>query len=61
MDLLMLVLVVVLIGFLVWLLTTRVPMPAGWAMAIQVLALVVIVLYVLTRFVGLPNVLPAGR
>lgn len=58
MDLLVLVLVVVLIGFCIWLLTTKVPMPPGWATAIQVLALIVIVLYVLTRFVNLPNVLP---
>ena len=57
MDLIILVLVVVLIGFLVWLLTTKVPMPPGWATVIQVLALVVIVLYVLTRFFKLPNVL----
>jgi len=58
MDLLVLVLVLVLIGFLVWLLTTKVPMPPGWAIAIQVGALVVVVLYVLTRLVQLPNVLP---
>lgn len=58
MDLLVLVLVLALIGFLVWIITTRVPMPPGWATAIQVLALIVIILYVLTRFVTLPNVLP---
>lgn len=58
MDLILLVLVIALIGFLVYLLTTKVPMPPGWATAIQVLALVVIVLYLLTRFVHLPNVLP---
>jgi len=58
MDLVILVVVVVVIGYLVYLLTTHVPMPAGWAKAIQVLALVVLILYVLTRFVRLPNVLP---
>ena len=58
MDLILLVLIVVLIGFVVYLLTTRVPMPPGWATAIQILALVVILLYVLTRFVNVPNVLP---
>lgn len=58
MDLVLLVLVVALIGFLVYLLTTKVPMPPGWATAIQVLALIVIVLYLITRFVNLPNVLP---
>ncbi|MET0785168.1 MAG: hypothetical protein ABWY25_00480 [Paenisporosarcina sp.] len=60
MDLVLLVLVLVLIGFLVWLLTTKVPMPPAWATAIQVLALIIIVLYILTRFVNLPNVLPRG-
>ncbi len=58
MDLLILVLVLALIGFAVFLITTRIPMPAGWATAIQVLALVVIVLFLLSRFVNLPNVLP---
>jgi hypothetical protein len=58
MDLILLVLVAVLIGFVVYILTTRVPMPPGWATAIQVLALVLILLYVLSRFVVLPNVLP---
>ena len=29
-----------------------------WATAIQVLALIVILLYVLSRFINLPNVLP---
>lgn len=58
MDLIMLVLVVVLIGFIVWVVTTKVPMPPLWASAIQVLALIVILLYVLNRFVTLPNVLP---
>lgn len=57
MDLVLLVLVCVIVGFLVWVLTTRVPMPAGWATAIQVLALVVLVLYILTRVLHIPNVL----
>lgn len=60
MDLVILVLVLVVIGFLVWLLTTQVPMPPEWARAIQVLALIVIILYLITRFFNLPNVLP-GR
>lgn len=58
MDLIFLVLVVVLIGFIVWVLTTKIPMPPGWATAIQVLALIVILLYILTRFANLPNILP---
>jgi hypothetical protein len=61
MDLIVLVLVIVVIGFAVYVLTTKVPMPPGWASAIQVVALLVILLYLLTRFVNLPNVLPVGR
>ena len=57
MDLILLLVVVVVIGFVIYLLTTHIPMPPGWAHAIQVLALLVIILYVLTRFVSLPNVL----
>jgi hypothetical protein len=58
MDLIILVLVLALIGFLVYIITTRIPMPPGWAVAIQILALIVIVLYIIQRFAGLPNVLP---
>jgi hypothetical protein len=58
MDLIGLVVVLVVVGFLVWLLTTQVPLPPAWAKAIQVIALVVLVLYLLTRLVHLPNVLP---
>ena len=58
MDLILLIVVCVVIGFIVWVLTTQVPMPPVWAKAIQVLALVVLVLYILTRFVNLPNILP---
>jgi hypothetical protein len=58
MDLIVLVMVVVILGFVVWILTTKVPLPPGWATAIQVIALVVILLYVLTRFVRIPNLLP---
>lgn len=60
MDLLILVLVLAVIGYTVFLITTRVPMPPGWATAIQVLVLIAIVLFLLTQFVHLPNVLP-GR
>jgi uncharacterized membrane protein len=60
MDLILLVLVLVVIGFVVWLLTTQIPMPPTWARAIQLLALLVIILYLVTRFLNLPNVLP-GR
>jgi hypothetical protein len=61
MDLITLLIVAVLIGFLVWLLTTQVPMPPMWAKAIQVIALVLLVLWLLSYFVNVPNVLPARR
>ena len=57
MDLILLVLVCCVVGFLVWLLTTKIPMPAGWASAIQVLALVGLILFLLTKFIDIPNVL----
>ena len=58
MDLLILVLVVALIGFVVYVITTKIQMPPGWAATIQVLALIVVVLWLLSHFVTLPNVLP---
>ena len=58
MDLVILVLVVALIGFLVYVITTKVQMPPGWATTIQLLALIVLVLWILSHFVVLPNVLP---
>lgn len=56
-DLVILVLVLCVIGFLVWLLTTQIPMPPLWATAIQVLCAVALVLYLPTRLIHLPNVL----
>jgi hypothetical protein len=58
MDLVILVLVVALIGFLIYIITTKVPMPTGWATTLQVLALVVVVVWLLAHFVYVPNVLP---
>jgi len=57
MDLVILVLVMAIVGFLVWLVTTQIPMPPYWATAIQVIAVVVLVLWLLGRFVTIPNVL----
>lgn len=58
MDLLLLVLVLAIIGFVVWLITTKIPMPPMWATVIQIAALILIVFYVVTRLIRLPNVLP---
>ena len=57
MDLIILVLICAVIGFVVWVITTKIPMPPGWATAIQVIALVVLVLFLLSRVIDLPNVL----
>jgi len=57
MDLIVLVLVACLIGFIVWLATTKIPMPPGWAIVIQVVAVIVLVLWFLQHFVSIPNVL----
>ena len=56
MDLILLVLVLVLVGFLVWLLTTKVPMPPHWAIAIQIIALIFVIIYVI-RSLSIPNLL----
>lgn len=59
MDLILLILVLCVIGFAVWFLTSKIPMPPYWAQAIQILALILVVIYLVSRFGGrLPNVLP---
>jgi hypothetical protein len=57
MDLIMLVLVVSVIGFLVWLITTKIPMDSTVRMVIQIAAVIIIVLYILTRLMNIPNVI----
>ena len=57
MDLVILVLVVALVGFLLWIITTKIPMDPTIRMAIQVIAAIVIILYVVRRLGILPNVL----
>ena len=58
MDLVVLVLIVALIGFLVYVITTQVPMPPGWRTVIQVVALILLIVWLLSRFGLVPNVLP---
>lgn len=52
-------LVVALIGFVVYLITTKIPMPPYWATVIQIGALILIVLFLFSRLGGglIPNVL----
>jgi hypothetical protein len=57
MDLVVLVLILALIGWLVYLITTKIKMPPYWATTIQIFALAAIVIYLISRFVHLPNVL----
>lgn len=58
MDLIMLVLVLAIIGFLVWLITTKIPMDPMFKLAIQIIVVVVIILYLIRRFGGaIPNVM----
>ena len=58
MDLIMLVLGIALLGFLVWLITTKIPMDPMFRYAIQIIVLVVVVIYIVRMFGGhIPNVL----
>jgi alpha-D-ribose 1-methylphosphonate 5-phosphate C-P lyase len=58
MDLILLVLVLCIVGFLVYLATTKIPMPPYWATGIQILAAVICLFFVLRFFgVELPNMM----
>jgi len=58
MDLIMLVLVLALVGFLVYLITTYIPMPPVFKTAIQIVVVVAVILYLIRRFAGdVPNLL----
>lgn len=58
MDLILLVLFLALVGFLVYAITTYVPMPPIFKTAIQVIAVIVVILYLIKRFAGgIPNLL----
>lgn len=58
MDLILLVLVLALVGFLVHFITTRIPMDATFRLAIQIIVVIAVVLFLLRRFgAGIPNVL----
>lgn len=58
MDLVMLILVVALVGFLVWAITTYIPMPPLFKTVITIICVIVLILFLIRRFGGgLPNVL----
>lgn len=58
MDLIALVLVLALIGFVIWILTTYIPMPPPIKTAIIVVTAIVMVIWLLGRIgLAIPNVL----
>lgn len=58
MDLVVLVLMLALVGWLVWLITTRIPMDPMFRTAIQIIVVIAVVLFLIRRFAGsLPNLL----
>lgn len=59
-GLITLVLVIAVIGFCVWLVTTYIPMPAPMKTGIYVIVVVVIVLWILRALVGSGPVLKLG-
>ena len=57
MDLILLVLFVAIIGFVIYLITENIPMPPYWKVTVQVVALILILLYLVSKFANVPNVL----
>lgn len=58
MDLIMLVLVMALVGFLVYLITTHIPMPPIFKIAIQIIVVIAVILFLIQRLGGnIPNLL----
>ena len=58
MDLILLVLVLAMVGFLVYLIITHIQMPPIFSVAIQAIVVVAVILYLLRRFGGsIPNLL----
>jgi hypothetical protein len=58
MDLIILVLMLAVIGFFVWLITTKIPMDPMFRLAIQIIVIIVIFLFLLRRLGGaIPNVM----
>lgn len=58
MDLIILVLMLAVVGFLVWLITTKIPMDPIFRTVIYVVVAIALILWLLKRFGGgIPNVL----
>lgn len=59
MDLIILVLGIAVLGFLVWLITTKIPMDPIFRIAIYVIVTIVLLLFIVRQFGGaVPNVMP---
>jgi len=52
-----LVLIVAVVGFIIFAITTYIPMPPHWATVIHVVSLIILLLFLLSKFVAIPNVL----
>lgn len=58
MDLIILILGIALIGLLAWAITTYIPMPEPFKLAIYVLCAIALIFFIIRRFAGnVPNVL----
>lgn len=59
MDLIIVILAIALVGALVYFITTLIPMPEPFKIAIYIVCVVVLVLFLLRQFGGaVPNVMP---
>jgi hypothetical protein len=61
MGLIELVVILVIVGVLLWLVETQIPMDAGIRMVIRVVVILVVVLWLLRMFVGDVPLLPIRR
>lgn len=58
MDLIVLILGIALIGLLAWAITTYIPMPEPFKIAIYIVCVVVLILFLVRQFAGsVPNVM----
>jgi hypothetical protein len=56
-DLILLILTLALVGFVLWLIFTYIPMPDPYKQVLMVIVVIVMILFLLRRFALLPNVL----
>ena len=61
MDLLTLIILIVAVGVFLWAINTYVPMEAGIKKLLNIVVIVVLVLYILSLFIGYFPKIPVGR